>query len=160
MKTKEQKEFEYENLDHIQQETFETMREHNICHDMCLQISKRYSLVDIQKGLDGHNGKGMTFQQYFMFKVRLDELTSVDRAMFHLIDGKFSNEQGDEYLALQMVEDYDTELLEKLTSELEPTGIDIIELSKKVLEAVRPKIVEVEADPEIKPEYEPGNPPF
>ena len=72
----------------------------------------------------------------------------------------FDRKEGDEFLAMQMVENYDTELLEKLTSELEPTGIDIIELSKKVLEAVRPKIVEVEADPEIKPEYEPGNPPF
>lgn len=123
-------------------------------------MSRHLSKYDLEQAKREAERLNLRFTEYIGFKNRLDALMDEERKLYDKIVKIFAQEEGDEFLALQIVEDYDMETVNELVADLEPTGIKIIELSKSVLERVRPKIIEVEADEGLKKKYDPGNPPF
>jgi len=160
MKTEKEQQAEYDCLSHIQQETFNAVKEHKICHDLCLQMAKNYFLVDVRKALGRYRKNEMSFSQYMMFQVQLKELRTREREVYHAIMDKFSTNPGDEYLALQMVRNYDVVNLEEIVSQHKKGSqtIDIFAM-EQVKGKCRFPIVEVDADGETEKEYK-GAVPF
>ena len=149
IKSKQEKQAEFETLDKMQQDTYMAVREFRGNHEFGMKASRRYSLAEAERVINFGIKNEMNITQAFIFNIRLTELTVKERELYHRIMKKYSMDIGDEYLAIQMVEDYDTELLGKLTKELEPSGMDIVEFSKRVLASVRPKIEVVEASEDV-----------
>ncbi len=140
---------------------FDTLIAHSVSQSMARALSLKGNEIDVEQAIDHHRRHGMTVQGMLMFMHRKKSLDTAESKAFYLLErfcGSDRERKGDELLAMQIVEDYDTAMIVDLAKELEPTGADIIEFANKVLDLVRPKIVDVEADPELA--YDSNNPPF
>ena len=131
-----------------QLDLFDKLKEHDVSESLAQALCVTGCYVDIEQAIDTHRKHGMTIQEMLMVIQREKSLSVEERELYFCLT-KFCVDPGDEYLALQMVENYDNELLGKLTKELEPSGMDIVEFSKRVLASVRPKIEVVEASEDV-----------
>ena len=163
MKTEKEQELEFEGLSKVQQDTFLAVKEHKMCHDMCLQMARRYSLVEMQRALNEYRKKEMTFQEYMMFKVEIKELYVKEREMFNRLYTDYCVNPLDEYLALQTVKTYDVDGLEEIIRNHKKGSIDISTLAEEfIIGKCKHKEIIVEADEEMEedPKYDPGSVPF
>jgi len=154
MKTEKQKQGEYESLSLFQQETYNTLVEEKVLHEMAFALARRYDLVDVELAISEKHRMRIPIQEYFMFMVQLKELTTTEKKLYYEIIGKFGTEPGDKYLAMQMVRDYDTELLQEIVSKHQKGALTIdVFAMENVHRKCRFKIVTVEPEEEVDPGY-------
>jgi len=147
MKSQAEQDKEFENLNKNQQDSYELLRENGCGHTMAMKLCYRYTFYDIEHTMVTRAKMNIGIDQAFMFEMWVSALTEKQRKLYHQINDKFCVDPGDEYLALQMVKDYDTENLQEIVNEHDKGSLTIdIFAMEQVKGRCRFPIIDVEAE--------------